>query len=108
VTRLLSLVFFVAANLSAESPKPTHPQVRRAAEYYAAMYARHYYVPVTLVRAIRAGVELAALCTLSEGRQGFDAAHAGDGSASRRPRQLTTGEFELHFCFFQPFISAST
>ena len=54
MTRLLSLVFlfFVAANLSAESPKPTNPQVRRAAEYYAAVYARHYYVPVTLVRAI--------------------------------------------------------
>ena len=51
MTRLLSLLFlfFVAANLSAESPKPTNPQVRRAAEYYAAMCARHYYVPVTLL-----------------------------------------------------------
>ena len=51
--RLLSLVFlfFVAANLSAESPKPT-PEVRRAAEYYASVYARHYHVPLSLVRAI--------------------------------------------------------
>jgi hypothetical protein len=48
VTRLLSLAFFlfVAASLSAESQKPANPQVRRAAEYYAAMYARHYRVPV--------------------------------------------------------------
>jgi hypothetical protein len=54
VTRLVSLAFvlIVAANLSAESPKPANPQVRRVAEYYAAMYARHYHVPVPLVRAI--------------------------------------------------------
>jgi soluble lytic murein transglycosylase-like protein len=45
------LVVFLA-NLSAESRKPANPQVRRAAEYYAAMYARHYHVPVPLVRAI--------------------------------------------------------
>jgi soluble lytic murein transglycosylase-like protein len=42
----------VAASLSAESPKPANPQVRRVAEYYAAMYARHYHVPAPLVRAI--------------------------------------------------------
>jgi soluble lytic murein transglycosylase-like protein len=54
MTRLLSLAFVlvVAANLSAETPKPTNPQVRRVAEYYAAMYARHYHVPIPLVRAI--------------------------------------------------------
>jgi len=54
VTRLFSLAFvlIVAANLAAESPKPANPQNRRAAEYYAAMYARHYRVPVSLVRAI--------------------------------------------------------
>ena len=54
MTRLLSLAFvlFVAANLSAKSPKPATPQVRRVAEYYAAMYARHYHLPVPLVRAI--------------------------------------------------------
>ena len=51
---LVSLVFvlIVARNLSAESPKPANPQVRRAAEYYVAIYARHYHVPVPLVRAI--------------------------------------------------------
>ena len=42
----------VAANLFAQSQKPTNSQVRRVAEYYAAMYARHYHVPVPLVRAI--------------------------------------------------------
>jgi soluble lytic murein transglycosylase-like protein len=54
VIHLVSLVFvlIVARNLSAESPKPANPQVRRAAEYYAAIYARHYHVPVPLVRAI--------------------------------------------------------
>ena len=54
MTRRLSLAFvvFVATNLSAESRKPANPQVRRVAEYYAAMYARHYHVPVPLVRAI--------------------------------------------------------
>jgi soluble lytic murein transglycosylase-like protein len=52
VTRLvpLAFVFITAANLSAESP--ANPQVRRVAEYYAAMYARHYHVPIPLVRAI--------------------------------------------------------
>jgi soluble lytic murein transglycosylase-like protein len=48
----LAFVLVVAANLSAESPKPANPPVRRVAEYYAAMYARHYHVPVPLVRAI--------------------------------------------------------
>jgi soluble lytic murein transglycosylase-like protein len=54
VTRLVFLAFvlIVAANLSAESPKRANPRVRRVAEYYAAMYARHYHVPVPLVRAI--------------------------------------------------------
>ena len=54
MTRLLSLAFFLlaAANLSGESLKPANPQVRHAAEYYAATYARHYHVPVLLVRAI--------------------------------------------------------
>ena len=45
-------MLIVAANLSAESPKPANPQVRRMAEYYAAMYARQYRVPIPLVRAI--------------------------------------------------------
>lgn len=52
--RLLSLAFVlsVVANLFAESPRPANPQARRVAEYYAAMYARHYHVPVPLVHAI--------------------------------------------------------
>ena len=45
-------MLIVARNLSAESPKAANPQVSRAAEYYAAMYARHYHVPIPLVRAI--------------------------------------------------------
>lgn len=54
MTRLLSFAFllFVAANLSAESRLPANTQVRRASEYYAAMYARHYHVPIPFVRAI--------------------------------------------------------
>ncbi|MBZ5655505.1 MAG: lytic transglycosylase domain-containing protein [Acidobacteriia bacterium] len=54
MTRLLSLAFllFVVANLSAESQKPANHQVRRAADYYVSVYARHYHVPVLLVRAI--------------------------------------------------------
>ncbi|HYL14896.1 MAG TPA: lytic transglycosylase domain-containing protein [Terriglobales bacterium] len=54
--RLLVLAFFslIAATLSAsaESKKPANPPDRRAAEYYISMYARHYHVPVPLVRAI--------------------------------------------------------
>ncbi|HYL15195.1 MAG TPA: lytic transglycosylase domain-containing protein [Terriglobales bacterium] len=52
--RLLALAFsmLIAANPSAESKKPANLQDRRAAEYYASMYARHYHVPVPLVRAI--------------------------------------------------------
>lgn len=54
MTRVLSFAFVlvVAASLSAESQKPANPQARSVAEYYAAMYARHYHVPVPLVRAI--------------------------------------------------------
>ena len=50
--RILAFLLFVAANLSAQSQKPANPQVRRIAEYYAAMYAGHYHVPVPLVRSI--------------------------------------------------------
>ena len=54
MTRLLSLAFFLfaAANLYAQSRNPVHPQDRREAEYYVAVYARHYHVPIPLVRAI--------------------------------------------------------
>lgn len=54
MTRLLSLAFllFAAANLYAQSRSPVHPQDRREAEYYVAVYARHYHVPIPLVRAI--------------------------------------------------------
>jgi len=54
VTRLLCLAFVlvVVVNLSAELPTPANPQVRRVAEYYAAMYALHYHVPIPLVLAI--------------------------------------------------------
>jgi soluble lytic murein transglycosylase-like protein len=54
VTKIFSLAFllFMAANLCAQSRKPAHPQNRREAEYYASAYARHYQVPVPLVRAI--------------------------------------------------------
>jgi len=54
VTRLLSCAFLllVAAKLSADSRQPANTQVRRVAEYYAAMYALHYHVPIPLVRAI--------------------------------------------------------
>ena len=54
MTRRLSLAFvlIVTANLSAESPRAANPQVRRVAEYYASTYARHYHVPIPLLRAI--------------------------------------------------------
>ena len=47
-----ALSLFVAANLCAESPQSAQPQDHREAEYYVSIYARHYHVPVPLVRAI--------------------------------------------------------
>lgn len=54
MTRLLFVAFVLiaGANLTAESPQSANLEVRRVAEYYAATYARHYHVPVPLVRAI--------------------------------------------------------
>jgi soluble lytic murein transglycosylase-like protein len=46
------LSLFLTAGLCAQSRQQAHPQDRREAEYYASMYARHYRVPVSLVRAI--------------------------------------------------------
>jgi soluble lytic murein transglycosylase-like protein len=54
----MKTVFAVAAlslfvtNLCAQSRKSPRPQYRREAEYYVSVYARHYHVPVPLVRAI--------------------------------------------------------
>ena len=54
MTRLcyLALALFVGTGLHAQSGKPAQPQDRREAEYYVSLYARHYRVPVPLVRAI--------------------------------------------------------
>ena len=49
---LFAFLLFVAANVSAESRKPVNGQVRRVAEYYSDVYARHFHVPAPLVRAI--------------------------------------------------------
>ena len=46
-----ALSLFVTANVCAQS-RTAHPLDRREAEYYASVYARHYRVPVPLVRAI--------------------------------------------------------
>ena len=48
----LALALFVGTGLHAQSGKPAQPQDRREAEYYVSLYARHYRVPVPLVRAI--------------------------------------------------------
>jgi soluble lytic murein transglycosylase-like protein len=47
-----ALLLFLTVNLCAQSRKPVHPQDHREAEYLVSMYARHYHVPVPLVRAI--------------------------------------------------------
>ena len=54
MTKFFSLAFLllVATDLSAQSRKSGHPEDRREAEYYISVYARHYHVPVLLVRAI--------------------------------------------------------
>lgn len=48
----LALFLFIATSLCAQSRKPAHHQGRREAEYYAAIYALHYHVPIPLVFAI--------------------------------------------------------
>lgn len=50
--RYLVLALFVGTSLHAQSGKPAQTQDRREAEYYVAVYARHYRVPVPLVQAI--------------------------------------------------------
>jgi soluble lytic murein transglycosylase-like protein len=47
-----ALSLFVTANVCAQSRNPAHFQDHREAEYYLSVYARHYHVPVPLVRAI--------------------------------------------------------
>ena len=47
-----ALSLFLTASLCAQSRKPVHPLDHREAEYYVSMYARHYRVPISLVRAI--------------------------------------------------------
>ena len=47
-----ALSLFLTASLCAQSRKPAHPLDHREAEYYVSMYARHYRVPISLVRAI--------------------------------------------------------
>ncbi len=49
---LLALTLFVGTGLHAQSGKPAQTQDRREAEYYVSVYARHYHVPLPLVRAI--------------------------------------------------------
>lgn len=47
-----AISLFLTASLCAQSRKQSHPQDHGEAEYYVSMYARHYRVPVSLVRAI--------------------------------------------------------
>ena len=47
-----ALSMFVTSNVRAQSGKPAHSQDHREAEYYVSIYARHYHVPIPLVRAI--------------------------------------------------------
>src|SRR6516162_5860950 len=54
-----------------------------------------------------AGVELAALGSLSEGREGPDAAHADDGSAPGRQRQLQYRAEHLRRCALSGMVDAS-
>jgi len=48
----LVLVLFATAHSWAQSPKSAEAQDRRKAEYYAAVYSRHYRVPLPLVRSV--------------------------------------------------------
>ena len=47
-----AMSLFLTASLCAQSRKQSHGQEHREAEYYVSMYARHYHVPLPLVRAI--------------------------------------------------------
>jgi len=48
----LAVLLFAVANLFAQARKAAQQQDRREAEYYVSVYARHYHVPVPLVRAV--------------------------------------------------------
>ena len=47
-----AISLFLTATLCAQSRQQSRPQDHREAEYYVSMYAWHYRVPVSLVRAI--------------------------------------------------------
>jgi len=49
---LLTLICLTTASSWAQPPKSTQAQDRRQAEYFAAVYARHYRVPLPLVRSV--------------------------------------------------------
>src|SRR6516162_1167914 len=54
-----------------------------------------------------AGVELAAVCSFAERREGLDAAHASDGSAFRGPRQLQYGAEHFWRCALSGLANAA-
>ena len=64
---------------ASESPGPSRGRILRLHVCATLPRARS-----TGARDYPAGVELAALCSIAEGREGPDAAHAGDGSAFGR------------------------
>src|SRR5207245_5829913 len=68
---------------ASESAKPPRGRILRR-DVCAALPCGRF----SRTRDYRAGIELAGLCGLSEGREGLDAAHAGDSSAPGCQRQL--------------------
>lgn len=51
MNKLLGATLFLCQVLSCQAQSP-QPVIRREAEYYVAAYAKHYRLPVALVRAI--------------------------------------------------------
>ena len=89
MTRYLGFAVVACGVLCCQA-QPSRTPTRLEAEYYVAVYAQHYGVPIAFVRAIvSTGIWLASMRHLAQGRGRPDAVNALNGrtTGSTRPLQ---------------------